>query len=417
MAPDPLAEPPAANGPGPLPPGQLPPRDRSPGYVEPGRVAPGHLAPGNLAPGKLVPGNLVPGSAGTAEPAVGPAAGPAVVAFGGGHGLAASLAALRPVTARLTAVVTVGDDGGSSGRLRDEFGALPMGDLRMALSALAGAEPWSQTWADVFQHRFGGAGPLGGHAVGNLVLTALAERTGSPVAALDLAARLLGVTGRVLPLSCDSIDIVARVAGLEADDPHGAREVRGQVAVATTAGRVASLHLHPSTPQACPEALAAVRAADWVVLGPGSLYTSVLPHLLVPDMVKALLDSPARRVLVLNLAPQPGETEGFPPEAHLEVVALHAPELTLDVVVADPATVPRPAVLERAAAALGARLHLASVAVPGQPRHDPLRLGEQFRGLFADAADRRPAPHGDPVVHGDPETHGNEGPHGHESED
>ncbi|MGF7236898.1 MAG: 2-phospho-L-lactate transferase CofD family protein, partial [Frankia sp.] len=156
-----------------------------------------------------------------------------------------------------------------------------------------------------------------------------------------------------------------------------------------------------------------------------------LPHLLVPEMVKALLDAPARRVLVLNLAPQPGETEGFPPEAHLEVVALHAPELTLDVVVADPATVPRPAVLERAAAALGARLHLAPVAVPGQPRHDPHRLGEQFRTLFADGPGdhapqdiaRQPDLHGQPDSRGrsgrrsQSDSHSHEGPHGHESED
>lgn len=319
---------------------------------------------------------------------------PAVVAFGGGHGLAASLAALRRITADLTAVVTVGDDGGSSGRLRAEFGALPMGDLRMALAALAGADDWSASWAGLFQHRFGGSGPLGGHAVGNLVLAALAERYDSPVAALDLAGRLLGVSGRVLPLSDQGIDIVATVTGLDPADPGRAAEVRGQVAVATTAGRVAALRLNPPAPRACRAALDAVRAADWVVLGPGSLYTSVLPHLLVPDMVKALIGAPAGRVLVLNLAPQPGETSGYPPEAHLEVLAGHASELTLDVVVADPAAVPRPAVLARAAANLGARLHLAPVAVPGKPRHDPARLAVAFRELFG-ATD---PPHNPPVA-------------------
>ncbi|WP_374210123.1 2-phospho-L-lactate transferase CofD family protein, partial [Frankia sp. AgW1.1] len=148
--------------------------------------------------------------------------GPAVVAFGGGHGLAASLAALRRLTDRLTAVVTVGDDGGSSGRLRAELGALPPGDLRMALAALAGPDPWSRSWTELFQRRFEGDGPLAGHAVGNLVLAALAEHVGSPVAALELAAQLLGVHGRVLPLSEDGIDIVAEVAGLDPADPAAA---------------------------------------------------------------------------------------------------------------------------------------------------------------------------------------------------
>lgn len=309
---------------------------------------------------------------------------PAVVAFGGGHGLAATLSALRSVTERLTAVVTVADDGGSSGRLRTELGALPPGDLRMALAALAGTDNWSATWAGLFQHRFAGDGPLGGHAVGNLVLAALTERLGSPVGALDLAGRLLGAAGRVLPLSCDEIEIVAQVIGLDPDQPCEPAEVRGQVAVATTAGRVASLRLVPESPLACPEAVAAVTDADWVVLGPGSLYTSVLPHLLVPQIRKAVTSSPARRLLVLNLAPQHGETEGFSPEAHLEVLALHAPDLTLDVVVADPAAVPAPDVLATVAADFGARLQLAPVGIPGQPRHHPRRLAAALRAAFAD---------------------------------
>src|SRR5438270_314371 len=126
---------------------------------------------------------------------------PRVVAFGGGHGLSASLEALRQLTPDLTAVVTVADDGGSSGRLRDEFGVLPPGDLRMALAALAGEDEWGQLWAQLYQHRFGGRGSLAGHAVGNVVLTGLIDILDSPVAALELSGRLLGATGRVLPLS------------------------------------------------------------------------------------------------------------------------------------------------------------------------------------------------------------------------
>ncbi|WP_250285066.1 MULTISPECIES: gluconeogenesis factor YvcK family protein [unclassified Frankia] len=319
-----------------------------------------------------------------------PGPGPAVVAFGGGHGLAASLRALRRITHRLTAVVTVGDDGGSSGRLRAELDALPMGDLRMALAALAGPDTWSSAWAELFQHRFGGDGPLAGHAVGNLVLTALAERHGSPVGALDLAGRLLGAAGRVLPLSDDGIDIVARVAGLDPGDPHATVEVRGQAAVATTAGRVVSVYLRPAKPAACPPVLTAIDSAEWIVFGPGSLYTSVLPHLLVPEVTGRLLGSPARRVMVLNLVPQPGETEGYLPEEHLRVIGTHVPELALDVVIADPDAVPDPAALAHASAELGARLHLAPVAHPGEPRHDPRRLAAAFEAVFGLTPDSRP---------------------------
>ncbi|KJE23630.1 hypothetical protein FF36_02079 [Frankia torreyi] len=308
---------------------------------------------------------------------------PAVVAFGGGHGLAASLAALRQLTSALTAVVTVGDDGGSSGRLRAELGALPMGDLRMALAALAGPDGPPATWAELFQHRFAGSGSLAGHAVGNLVLTGLAEHTGSPVAALDLAAGLLGARGRVLPLSTAGIDIVADVLGLDPAVPGAVTEVRGQAAVATTAGRVAGVRLAPAEPAACAEAVAAAHAADWLVLGPGSLYTSMLPHLLVPGMRQAITTSRARTLMVLNLAAQPGETAGYTPQAHLDALRRHVPGLRLDVVIADPSAVPEPDPLARAAADLGARLHLAPVRVPGAPVHDPARLAEAFRAVFA----------------------------------
>ncbi len=312
---------------------------------------------------------------------------PKVVAFGGGHGLAAALAALRQVTPELTAVVTVADDGGSSGRLRDELGVLPPGDLRMALSALAGTDEWSRTWSELFQHRFPGDGPLGGHAVGNLVLTALVERLEDPVAALDLCLKLLGGCGRVLPLSEGPVDIVADVD--EHADGAAARtltEVRGQVAVATASGTVRSVRLVPADPEACPAALQAVAGADAVVLGPGSLFTSVLPHLLVPQMRAAIGQTAAVRILVLNLAAQPGETSGFSPEAHLEVLKREAPGLRLDVIVADPASTPQPERLRAAAAALGARLVLHPVAVPGEVRHDPDRLAAALRTVLPRSA-------------------------------
>jgi uncharacterized cofD-like protein len=306
-----------------------------------------------------------------------------VVAFGGGHGLAASLSALRRVDADVTAVVTVADDGGSSGRLRDEFGVLPPGDLRMALAALAGDDDWSRLWQSVYQHRFAGAGPLAGHAVGNLVITALVDRLGDPVAALDLSAQLLGARGRVLPMATVPLQIVADVVGL-APDPGSAVEVRGQVAVATTAGQVVGVRLEPADPPACPEAVEAISAADWVVLGPGSWFTSVIPHLLVPDLAKAIAGTGARRLLALNLASQPGETDGFSPTTHLEVLAAHAPDLEVDVVLADvSAVVDGDRDLREAATSLGAELVVAPVARDdGSPRHDEERLAAAYRQIF-----------------------------------
>ncbi len=317
---------------------------------------------------------------------------PRVVAFGGGHGLAASLAALRQVTPHVTAVVTVADDGGSSGRLRDELAALPPGDLRMALSALAGADAWSATWSQLFQHRFPGSGPLGGHAVGNLVLAGLAEQLGDPVAALDLCLALLGGRGRVLPLSEAPMDIVADVAdsaGPAAGSATGGAagratsEVHGQVAVATARGEVRAVRLIPPEPAACPAAVLAVADADALVLGPGSWFTSMLPHLLVPEMAAAIRDASATRILVLNLVAQAGETAGFSPQAHLEVLAREAPWLRLDVVLADPAAVPAPAQLAQAAARMGAHVEFAPVAVTGEPRHDPDRLATALRNVLS----------------------------------
>jgi len=315
------------------------------------------------------------------------APGPRVVALGGGHGLSTSLQALRRVTGRLTAVVTVADDGGSSGRLRQELGVLPPGDLRMALAALASADEWGQGWERLLQHRFGGDGPLAGHAVGNLLLAALTDTEGDVVRALDLVGRLLGGTGRVLPASCVPLQICAEVVGHDPDRPHDTTEVRGQVAVATTPGQVSAVSLSPRNPPACEEAVAAVLEADWVVLGPGSWFTSVLTHLLVPGLREALEKTDGRLVVALNLAPQPGETDGFSPEAHLDVLLAHAPALAVEVVLADVDTVPDPRGLMSAAAAVGARLVLAPVAVgDGTARHDPARLATAYDSIFTGAA-------------------------------
>ena len=316
------------------------------------------------------------------------------VALGGGHGLHATLSALRRLTDDVTAVVTVADDGGSSGRIRRELDILPLGDLRMALNALS-APPLAATddgpWRRVFENRFGGTGALAGHAVGNLVLAGLLEVLGDPVSALDEACRLLGVRGRVLPMSPTPVDIEADVTGIRASaDVPGAdvvHRIRGQVAVATTPGRVRRVRLDPRRPRACAAAVAAIGAADLVVLGPGSWFTSVLPHLLVPELLAALTATEARRVVVLNLAPQPGETAGFSPEEHLDVLAEHAPRLRFETVLADPAAVPEPERLRRGAEAFGAEVLLRGVGeAGGAPRHDTVALAD----ALAEAAGHDP---------------------------
>lgn len=304
---------------------------------------------------------------------------PSVVALGGGHGLAASLAALRRVTSELTAIVTVADNGGSSGRLREEFGVLPPGDLRMALAALCGDDRWGQTWAKVLQHRFTSDGEMDGHAVGNLLIVALWELLDDHVSGLDWVGGLLGARGRVLPMAVTPLDITADVRGVDPTKPAEVTVVRGQVEVATTAGQVLDVHLEPDNPTACPEAITAIGDAEWVVLGPGSWYSSVIPHVLVPDLRKALATTPGRVLVTLNLEAQPGETDGFTPEDHLAVLHRHAPELRIDTVLADSTAVVHERRLRSAASDLGARLVLADVATEGvSGQHDPEKLARAY---------------------------------------
>lgn len=306
------------------------------------------------------------------------ARGPAVVALGGGHGLAATLTALRHISQNLTAIVTVADDGGSSGRLRAELGVLPPGDLRMALSALCDDGEWGLTWRDVLQHRFASDGPLNNHAVGNLLIVALWELLGDEVAGLDWVGRLLGVHGRVLPMAAVPLRIEADVR-----EGDGITTVQGQAQVALSHGRVERVRLVPADPPARAEAVAAVREADWVVLGPGSWYSSVIPHLLVPELAAALQETSARRALTLNLSPQQGETTGMTAADHVRSLHEHAPDMHLDVVIADPAAVEDLDDLADAVARCGARLLLRQVGVgDGTARHDRLRLAAAYRDAF-----------------------------------
>jgi uncharacterized cofD-like protein len=260
---------------------------------------------------------------------------PKVVALGGGHGLAATLTALRSVTTNITAVVTVADNGGSSGRLREEFPIMPPGDLRMALAALCGDDAWGRDWADIMQYRFTSDGPMNGHALGNLLLAALWDRDEDVVVGLDRVGALLKVVGRVLPMSAQPLSIEATF------DQHGKSfEAIGQVAVATTAGRLVELRLKPESPAALPEVLAAIADADIITMGPGSWFSSVLPHLLVPDLRQAIITSSAKKVLLLNLdsnkeQAQVGEYAGYSPREHYEILERYAPEIRFDIVVGD----------------------------------------------------------------------------------
>lgn len=248
--------------------------------------------------------------------ATGPGDGTRAVAIGGGHGTARTLAALPQVVDHVTAIVTVADDGGSSGRLRRDLDVLPPGDLRMALTALA-REP---ELARIVGYRFD-RGELAGHSVGNLILVALqALSDGDLVAALDRCAALLGVPGRVLP--CTTVPVT-----LHATTAEGI--VTGQVAVAATP-RLERVWLEPERPPATEDAVAAIERADLVVLGPGSLYTSLLPNLLVPGIGAAVGRARGEVAFVANLREQPGETEGMDLGAHLAALTQHVPDLRID---------------------------------------------------------------------------------------
>lgn len=305
--------------------------------------------------------------------------GPAVVALGGGHGLAASLAALRRLSDDVTAVVTVADNGGSSGRLREQYEMLPPGDLRMALAALCGDDDWGRTWAGVLQHRFAGDGDLSGHALGNLLIAAVWQRLDDPVAGLDLVGALLRSHGRVLPMSRTPLSLQALVRATPDAEPS---LVVGQVQVATTPGEMVDVSLLPPDPAACSEAVKAVLDADLVVLGPGSWFSSVIPHLLVPELADAVRTTSATRLVLLNLRSATAETKAYLPQNLLEVLAQYAPGLVVDVVLADASSVPDRDALVGAAAGLGADLVLADLAdQSGGDQHDPARLTTALAAL------------------------------------
>ncbi|CAN2194425.1 COG0391 Uncharacterized conserved protein [Candidatus Nanopelagicaceae bacterium] len=297
-----------------------------------------------------------------------------VVALGGGHGLAATLTALRQVTQEITAIVTVADNGGSSGRLREEFPIFPPGDLRMALAALCADDEWGRTWAQIMQHRFVSNGELNGHAMGNLLLASMWNAGDDPVVALDRVGDLLKVIGRVLPMASVALDIEGTFT-----TSTGRIVVRGQKEVATAKGHIESLRIIPEDPEARPEALAAIADADWITMGPGSWFSSVIPHLLVPAQLEALKSSTAQKILILNLdassRSQGEEFAGSTPEQHLEFFHRYAPGLRVDYCLVDQSVVRDEAALRATASTLGSEIVIADIRkAPGSIHHDSEKL-------------------------------------------
>jgi uncharacterized cofD-like protein len=297
-----------------------------------------------------------------------------VVALGGGHGLAATLSALRQITSEITAIVTIADNGGSSGRLREEFPIFPPGDLRMALVALCADDEWGRTWADIMQHRFESSGPLNGHAMGNLLLASLWSDDEDPVIGLDRVGSLLKTVGRVLPMATVPLDIEGTF-----NTSTGRIVVRGQKEVATAKGRIESLRVIPENPLARMEALTAIRTADWITMGPGSWFSSVMPHLLVPMQLDALSRSKAKKILILNLDAHSNtageEFAGSTPEEHLELFSEYAPDVLIDYFLVDRSVIRDEMALTAIARKLGGQIVAVDIRkAPGSIHHDVTQL-------------------------------------------
>jgi uncharacterized cofD-like protein len=293
--------------------------------------------------------------------------GPRVVALGGGHGLSVALRAIRAYAGNITAVVSVADDGGSSGRLRRDLDVPAPGDLRRCLVALAGT---AGPWPDAFEHRFE-SGELAGHALGNLVLVGLTESLGDLTAALDEAGRLLGAVGRVLPATDGPVTIAAEV---------GDESVTGQVAVAEAGrhGRIRSVHVLPPDARACAAAIDAIAAADQIVLAPGSLFTSIVAVICIPEIRDAIAVASAPVVQVSNLGTEK-ETTGLDGTGHLRAVRDHGGRV--DTLLYDPER--GLAVDEVEVKALDVTPRSALMAAEGSLEHEPARLARALSALLS----------------------------------
>jgi len=297
---------------------------------------------------------------------------PNVVALGGGHGLAVTLAAVSRYAAQVTAVVSVADDGGSSGRLRAFWPGPAPGDVRRCLLALAGNKADEALWAQVFDYRFD-AGELAGHSLGNLVLVALSELTGDFVSAAAAMGRLLGVRAAVLPATTGPVDLLAETTG-----PGGPVVVEGQARVTRSVGPVSRVWLRPESPAVPAQVLDALAAADQVVLGPGSLFTSVLAVCAVPAIRRALAERSSGRVYVCNLVAGEGEAAGFDARAHLEALAAHG--VPVDAAVFDPGSEVG-SLRGGQTSVSGLQVVEAALSGPGGRSHDPAALARALEAL------------------------------------
>lgn len=289
------------------------------------------------------------------------------MALGGGHGLSATLAALVLLVDDVTGIVGTIDDGGSSGRLRRHLSIPPPGDLRMAIAAVMPEDPEGVQWRAVLQHRFDGEVDVGGHALGNLVLAALWEETGDIVKGLDILGQAMRAKGRVLPHALEPAELVAQVR-----TPEGSCEIKGQAAISHARGVIESLRIEPAHPARCQQALEAIASSDVLIFGPGSWFTSVLPHLLIDDVREAVRSSDARRILLVNLSSEAGEAEGYRAHRYLTSWAQFFPDIGLDTVLADVNHVDDVAQLSDTAAQVGAVVRVCDIARDGI--HDPVLL-------------------------------------------
>jgi uncharacterized cofD-like protein len=235
--------------------------------------------------------------------------GPKMVVIGGGTGLSTLLRGLKTYSANITAIVTVADDGGSSGRLRQEFGVLPPGDIRNCLAALADEE---KLLTELFQYRFRAGDGLSGHSFGNLFLTAMTEITGDLERAVAASSKVLAVRGQVLPATLSDVRLWAELAD--------GRRIEGESSIPKAGGKIVKLGCIPANPPALPAALKAIKEADYIIIGPGSLYTSLIPNLLVPEIADAIAQTKAPRIYICNIMTQPGETEGYSVADHIRAI-------------------------------------------------------------------------------------------------
>lgn len=259
--------------------------------------------------------------------------GPKVVAIGGGHGLSMLLRGLKNKTSNITAIVTVADDGGSSGRLREEMGIIAPGDLRNCLVALADKETVLE---EIFQYRFGGEGELAGHSLGNLFLAALIKQFGSVQNALEAASKVLNIRGQVMPATSQTVRLKAHMS--DGEIVEGESEISAYPEKKGRDIRIVHMSTIPKAPMAVGDALKALRDADLITLGPGSLYTSVLPNLLVPEILQTIRESGAPVIYICNVMTQPGETSGYTVGDHLKALVDHIGGGVVDFVLANTGT-------------------------------------------------------------------------------